>query len=180
MKAAPIQATATPDGTQLTFAVPDGGDSSNGIMAPGGLNRITITTPGGSVSTFRIPSDSRIVARVPMNAHSASRIVKTAYGTACNQRHALHGRDDLSPDPPIGRLGGVMWRRAGSSVGVVVGRCSGVESGSGGVIGASAEALWWFLGGGGVAPGWAGGIGCVVWRGLAAAVSPGRGARGCG
>ena len=138
MKAAPIQATVSPDGTQVTFSVPDGGDSSNGIMAPGGLNRFTITTPGGSVSktfkvtsmnklglrpviselmpkqavpgaqvtifghhfsgatfvklagmkaTFRIPSDSRIVVKVPMKAHSGSWTVKTAYGTAVSGTH---------------------------------------------------------------------------------------------
>ena len=132
-KAAPIQATVSPDGTQITFSVPDGGDSSNGIMAPGGANRFTITTPGGSVSklfsvtstntlglkpvitqlmpkhaapgaqitifghhfsgaslvklagmkaTFKIPSDSRIVVKVPMKAHSGSWTVKTGYGTA--------------------------------------------------------------------------------------------------
>jgi len=133
MKAAPIQATVSPDGTQITFSVPDGGDTSNGIMAPGGLNRFTVTTPGGTITktfnvtsantigmkpvitqlmpkraargaqitifghhftgatfvkiggmnaTFRIPSDSRILVRVPMKAHSGSWTVKTAYGTA--------------------------------------------------------------------------------------------------
>ncbi len=133
MKAAPIQATVSPDGTSITFSVPDGGDTSNGIMAPGGMNRFTITTPGGSVTetfkvtttnttglkpvitelmpkraargaqitifghhftgatlvklgsmkaTFRIPSDSRILVKVPMKAHSGSWTVKTAYGTA--------------------------------------------------------------------------------------------------
>ena len=102
-------------------------------MAPGGANRFTITTPGGSVSklfsvtstntlglkpvitqlmpkhaapgaqitifghhfsgaslvklagmkaTFKIPSDSRIVVKVPMKAHSGSWTVKTGYGTA--------------------------------------------------------------------------------------------------
>jgi hypothetical protein len=138
MKDAPIQATVSPDGTQITFAVPDGGDSSNGIMAPGGSNRFTITTPEGSVSrifsvtslnklglkpvitelmpkhavqgaqvtifghhfsgatlvklggmkvNFRIPSDSRIVAKLPMNAHSGRFMVKTAYGTALSSTH---------------------------------------------------------------------------------------------
>jgi hypothetical protein len=133
MKAAPIQATVSPDGTQITFSVPDGGDTSNGIMAPGGLNRFTVATPGGSISktfnvtstnkiglkpvitqlmpkraapgaqvtifghhftgatvvklggtqvTYRIPSDSRILVKVPMKAHSGSWTVKTAYGTA--------------------------------------------------------------------------------------------------
>ena len=138
MKAAPIQATVSPDGTQITFSVPDGGDTSNGIMAPGGANRFTITTPGGSVSklfsvtstnklglkpvitelmpkraapgaqvtifghhfsgaafvklagmkaTFTIPSDSRIVVKVPIKAHSGSWTVKTAYGTAVSGTH---------------------------------------------------------------------------------------------
>jgi hypothetical protein len=138
MKAAPIQATVSPDGTQITFSVPDGGDSSNGIMAPGGVNRFTITTPEGSISkifnvtglnklglkpvitelmpkhaargaqvtifghhftgatlvqlggmsvTYRIPSDSRIVAKLPMNAHSGKFMVKTAYGTAVSLAH---------------------------------------------------------------------------------------------
>ena len=55
MKAAPIQATVSPDGTQITFAVPDGGDTSQGIMAPGGMNRFTVTTPGGSITkTFKV------------------------------------------------------------------------------------------------------------------------------
>ena len=138
MKTAPIQATVNPDGTQLTFAVPDGGDSSNGIMAPGGLNRLhdhdarrlghhnfnvtslnklglrpvitelmpkhaapgaqitifghhfsgaTSVKLGGMRTTFRIPSDSRIIARVPMDAHSGTWIVKTAYGTAASGTH---------------------------------------------------------------------------------------------
>jgi hypothetical protein len=133
MKAAPIQATVSPDGTQITISVPDGGDTSNGIMAPGGLNRFTVTTPGGTISrtfkvtsentiglkpvitelmpkraapgvqitifghhftgatfvklggmkaAFRIPSDSRLVVKVPMKAHSGTWTVKTAYGTA--------------------------------------------------------------------------------------------------
>jgi hypothetical protein len=133
MKAAPIQATVSPDGTQITFSVPDGGDTSNGIMAPGGMNRFTVTTPGGSITktfkvtstnktglrpvitqlmpkhaargaqitifghhftgatlvklgslkaTFRVPSDSRILVKVPMTAHSGSWTIKTSYGTA--------------------------------------------------------------------------------------------------
>src|SRR4051812_6500816 len=55
MKAAPIQATASADGSQVTFAVPDGGDAANGIMAPAGLNHFTVTTPEGSVNgTFTV------------------------------------------------------------------------------------------------------------------------------
>jgi hypothetical protein len=133
MKAAPIQAVVSADGTEITFSVPDGGDTSNGIMAPAGLNHLTITTPegsanatftvtsvnqtglkpvitqlmpkraapgaqitifghhfsgatlvklGGMKATFKIPSDSRILVKVPTNAHSGTWTVRTRYGTA--------------------------------------------------------------------------------------------------
>jgi len=133
MKAAPIQAVVSTDGTEITFAVPDGGDTANGIMAPAGLNHLTVTTPEGSANAtftvtsinqvgmkpvitqlmpkraapgaqitifghhfsgatlvklggmkaiFKIPSDSRILVKVPMNAHSGTWTVKTRYGTA--------------------------------------------------------------------------------------------------
>jgi hypothetical protein len=64
MKAAPITAIVSPDGTQIMFSVPDGGSSSNGIMAPGGANRITVTTPGGSVSKlFSVTTTNRLGMR---------------------------------------------------------------------------------------------------------------------
>jgi hypothetical protein len=135
MKAAPLDVTVSPDGTQLTFTVPDGGDASHGIMAPAGANRITITTAEGSVSklfsvttlnatgmkpmithllprraapgaqitifgthftgatvvklggmkaSFKVPSDTRILAEVPMKAHSGTWSVTTKLGTAAS------------------------------------------------------------------------------------------------
>ena len=116
-------------------------------MAPGGVNRFTITTPGGSISklfnvtsvntlglkpvitqlmpkgakpgaqitifghhfsgasfvkigglnaTFRIPSDSRIVVKVPMKAHSGNWTVKTALRHR-GERHSLHGHGRCRP-----------------------------------------------------------------------------------
>jgi hypothetical protein len=54
-KATPIRATVDARGTRLTFSVPDGGRSSNGIAAFGGLSRIAVTTSAGSVSaTFTV------------------------------------------------------------------------------------------------------------------------------
>lgn len=133
MKATPIDATVSPDGTQITLSVPDGGDTSHGIVAPGGANRITVTTPGGSVSklfsvttlnkigmkpvithllpahaaagaqvtifgshfsgttvvklggirtSFKVPSDTRILVKVPTKAHSGRWSVTTKLGTA--------------------------------------------------------------------------------------------------
>ena len=128
-----ITATVSPDGTTITFSVPDGGSTSNGIMSASGANRVTVTTPEGSVSKlfsvsttnklgvkpaltylsprhaaqgaqiiifgthlttttavtlggmkakFHIPSDTRIVATVPLTAHSGHWKVTTRYGTA--------------------------------------------------------------------------------------------------
>lgn len=142
MKAAPITVTVSPDGTKIMFNVPDGGDTSNGIMAAGGANRITITTPGGSVSKlfsvtttntlglrpaithlmpkhaahgaqivifgshftgttsvmlggmkakYTVPSDTKILATVPMKAHSGFWTVKTRYGTVKSPAFTVSG-----------------------------------------------------------------------------------------
>ena len=47
----------------------------------------TLVKLAGMNATFRIPSDSRIVVRVPMHAHSGSWTVKTAYGAAVSGPH---------------------------------------------------------------------------------------------
>jgi hypothetical protein len=111
-------------------------------MAPGGANRITITTPGGSVSKlfsvtstntlglrpaithlmpkhathgaqiaifgshftgttsvkldgmkakYTVPSDGKILATVPMKAHSGSWTVTTHYGTVKSMTFTISG-----------------------------------------------------------------------------------------
>jgi hypothetical protein len=60
-RATPIRATVNPHGTQITFSVPDGGRSSHGIAAFGGLSRIAITTPAGAVSaSFTVTSPTAL------------------------------------------------------------------------------------------------------------------------
>jgi len=122
--------------------VPDGGDTSNGIMAPAGANRITITTPGGSVSKlfsvtttnklglrpaithlmpkhatagtqiaifgshftgttsvklggmaakYTVPSDNKILATVPMKAHSGLWTVTTRFGSVKSPKFTVSG-----------------------------------------------------------------------------------------
>jgi hypothetical protein len=86
MKAAPITANVSPDGTTIMFSVPDGGSSSNGIMAPGGTNRVTITTAGGSVSKlFSVTSTNTLGLKpsitylMPRHAKAGAQI--TIFGT---------------------------------------------------------------------------------------------------
>ena len=42
----------------------------------------TLVKLGGMKANFKIPSDSRILVKVPMNAHSGTGRLKTRYGTA--------------------------------------------------------------------------------------------------
>ena len=60
-EATPIRAAVNAHGTQITFSVPDGGRSSHGIAAFGGLSRIAIRTPAGAVSvTFAVTSPTAL------------------------------------------------------------------------------------------------------------------------
>lgn len=81
-----ITATVSPDGTTIMFSVPDGGSSSNGIMSASGANRVTVSTPEGSVSKlFGVTTTNRLGMRPVVNyltPRSAARGAQiTIFGT---------------------------------------------------------------------------------------------------
>lgn len=86
MRATPIRAIVSLNGTRVRFSVPAGGDVSHGIMAPAGMNSITIRTPSGSVSKlFRVTTMNTLGMRPAvtylMPRHAAPGAKVTIYGT---------------------------------------------------------------------------------------------------
>ena len=81
-----ISGSVSPDGTTIMFSVPDGGSSSNGIMSASGANRVTVTTPEGSVSKlFSVTTTNKLGMRpaltylTPRSAARGAQI--TIFGT---------------------------------------------------------------------------------------------------
>jgi len=46
------ETVVNPQGTQIVLTIPDGSDAAGGVIAPFGVDRLVITTPGGSATAL--------------------------------------------------------------------------------------------------------------------------------